>query len=104
MIPTTVWFSVTPTILSKVCSCRLPGGLGGRASLAPGVLVAFTAGTNSQPPRGPTCVRRSGRWLPAVCDEDDPAYSVSFGNTHDGFEGVLVRVAWLAAPRCAPGG
>ena len=30
-------------------------------------LLARTAGLNSQPPRGPTCVRRAGRWC-SCCD------------------------------------
>ena len=88
-----------------VCSLWLLPGLdtGRRVS---GGLVACTAGT---PPSRLGDPRASGGLgggflLPAVGDEDDPVYSVVFGNTYDVLEGVLVPAVWLAALRCAPGG
>ena len=45
MIPTTLWFSVTPTMVSMVCSCRRPCGLFGCAALRtwrPGSVIVWS--------------------------------------------------------------
>ena len=58
--------------------------------------VAGAAGTFSQPPRGPMCVRRSGSVPPGAWGEEVLDYSEVFGNTNDAAEGVLALVSGFA--------
>ena len=62
-------------------------------------LLSCNAGLRSQQPRGPRASGELGGGYPAVYGEDDPDYSLVFGDTNDGIDGVLA-LAPLAGLGC----